>query len=164
MRSFQDSLGRTWNLTVSVGSIRRVRESTDILLTELFDHRNKVLTDLSADVVKVVDVLWSLCRGQNEGVDADGFAEGLGGDALGEAWEALVRATADFFTSQEERKAIHLMIDKANQATATTNANLLKAAEEMSASQLVEKYSGSATNGQANAASTPTREPPVNST
>ena len=128
-REFTDSRGMVWNIWLTVGTVSYVRQQTGVLLTGMFADEMKLIMELSTDFEKLVNVLWAACREQADasGITAEEFAQRLGGDALGEAGEALVRATADFFTSPEQRQAIHALLDKlsetatemAKEATAT---------------------------------------------
>ena len=113
MRTFTDTTGHVWNLSVSVLTVKRVKESTDVLLTELFDNDCALLGRLSKDVCQLVSIIWVICQSQAEqaGVSEDDFAERLGGDALGDASEAFARAIADFFTSPEQRRGLHAILN-----------------------------------------------------
>ena len=74
------------------------------MLTKLFDDNCEELARIDSDVVLLARVLWSLVQPQVGEMTANEFMEGLGGDALGQAVEALVRAVADFFTNPERHE------------------------------------------------------------
>lgn len=165
MREFKDNAENTWKLAVSVGSVNRVREATGVLLTALFDDNCKLLGELSGDVVKLVAVLFCLCQKQAEaaGVTAEDFADALYGDALGAAGEALVRVTADFFTSPEQRSAIHAAIDKMEAIGKQVTAEATALVTSLDVSQLAKSYLDSVTNTPASSESTPETLPLANS-
>lgn len=165
MRSFTDTTGRSWNLTVTVLTVKRVREATDVLLTALFDDKCTLLAELSGDLIKLVDVLWVVCEGQAKeaGITPEQFAEGLGGDSLGQAGEALVRATADFFTSPEQRRALHKLLDTMTETARQFTEKTAAMVDELDPSQLAENCLDFVTSGQAKPASTPIPEPLANS-
>lgn len=156
MREFKDSAGRKWELVITVGAVGRVQQETGVLLTALFDDGCKVLGELSADVVKLVSAIYCLCRKQAEAacVSAEEFADALGGDTLGAAGEALVRATADFFTSPEQRATAHAMLDKLQEVGQQVTSQATTIVVAVDVAQLVKNYLGSVTNTPASLAST----------
>ena len=157
MREFKDNSDRTWKLAVSVGAVGRVREATEVLLPALFDDNCKLLAELSADVVKLVTVIFCLCEKQAEaaGVSPEDFADALWGDALGAAGEALLRATADFFTSPEQRAAAHTALDTLREVGKQVTLGTTEMVRNLDVSQLAKNYLGSATNTPASSALTP---------
>lgn len=160
MRKFTDLKDREWTIDLTVLSVRDVYTATDVLLTGLWADDGKLMAELSTNVLKLVDVLYVLCRKQAEtaGVSEDEFAESLGGDSLGEAGEALVRATADFFTSPEQRAALHLAMDKMKEAGTAATTMATKIVGEADANQLAKSFLDSAMNSLESPASTPTPE------
>lgn len=96
MAEFTDESGRQWQLRIDVNTIRRVRQETGYDLAVMFSAEG--LDKLLADVVCLVDVLESLCRGQIETrkLTAEDFAAGLYGAAIESAVNALVEAGIDF--------------------------------------------------------------------
>ena len=165
MRTFTDTAGREWQLNITVGAVKRVREATDVLLPSLFDDDLTPLGEFVADYIKVVDVLWAVCKPQADAIDinAEQFAESLGNDSLGKATEALVRATIDFFTSPEQRTSLHQTIDKVlattNQVQILAGAKVTEMLTELDPAQLAQSCLDFATSGQASRELTPTLEP-----
>lgn len=157
MREFTDNNGRTWQISVTVGAVGRVRDATGILIPSLFDDNCRPLAELSADVIQLVNVIFCLCRKQAEssGVSADDFADALGGDALGAAGEAVVRATADFFTSPEQREAAHKALDKMGEIARQWATKATEMVSELNATQVARNYLDCATNTPASSESTP---------
>lgn len=142
MRTFTDTTGHVWSLSVTVRTVKQVKEATDVLLTELFDDDCALLARLSKDVCTLVDIIWVICQSQAEeaGVSEGEFAERLGGDALGDASEAFARAIADFFTSPEQRRGLHAMLNKI-QATGREAAGMAAdRIEELDPHQMAEGF------------------------
>ncbi len=164
MRSFADTQGKEWNVDITVAAVRRVRDATGILLTSLYEDKCKLMQTLSLDVVLLVDVLWGICRPQAElvGVTAEQFGESMGGNSLATAMEALVRATADFFTSQEQRDAFQkinsVILETSKETTKQASRKVTEAMDHLDPSQLATSYMDSVTNGLASPVSTPTPE------
>ncbi len=163
MREFTDTDKRTWTLDVTVGSIKRVREATGLILPTLFDDGMKPLGEFTKDYEKVVDVHYAMCSRQHPEVDPMQFADSLGGDTLNQATEALVRATADFFTSQDQRDALHKMIDMlletAGKMTGLAGSRVSEALKNLDTTQLASSCLDFVTSGQASPELTPTHEP-----
>jgi hypothetical protein len=142
MRSFVDLKGREWRLAITVADVERVRQDIDVLLTKLFDDNCEELARIDSDVVLLARVLWSLVQPQAVEMTANEFMEGLGGDALGQAVEALVRAVADFFTNPERRQAAHALLDKAMESQTAMATAATEAIQSLDTSALVKSYLG----------------------
>jgi hypothetical protein len=105
MHSFKDTTGAEWNLTLTVGSIKRVRDEVkgvnlaDDVFTGLLDK-------LAGDTLLMCDVIWSLIKPQAEtlGVNVDQWCGRMGGDALDKAGKALLDELIDF--SPPPRRAL----------------------------------------------------------
>lgn len=103
MAFFLDTENRKWVLTITVGTIKRVRSATGIDLAGALD--GDTLQRIGADPVLLVEVLASILESQLEkaGVTPEAFGESLGGDALDHAGNALLDAIAEFFPSPKRR-------------------------------------------------------------
>lgn len=167
MRSFTDAQGREWQIDVTLGTIKQVRIATGYSLPSMFDT-DESLSQFVADYEKIGDTLFELCKGQHGDVDPVQFARALGGDALREATEALVRATVDFFPTPEAREVQHKRIDTLLEVTRKVSAIGLAIVTEQLAKidtdRLAKEYLSFVTSGQGNAASTQTTAQPANCT
>jgi len=101
VRLFKDEKGREWGLHIDVGTIARILNEFAIDLSKVLASR-EAIDELAGDVVKLVDVLWGLVKPQAEAkqVTPACFAEGLLGDAIERAGDALIEAIIDFFPSR----------------------------------------------------------------
>ena len=99
MSVWKDPQGRTWQLTINVNSIKRVRQLAGIDLLDVFDGR--ILARLAEDPELLVNTLWAVCMPQAEqlSVSEDAFAELLVGDEIERAATALVEGLIAFFPS-----------------------------------------------------------------
>jgi hypothetical protein len=175
MRSFKDALGRNWMLQLTVASSMKVRQATDVVLQRMFDDGLKPMAELAGDYEKVYHVLWEMCEKQaasmpfvdpitKEEKASTGpieFAEGLAGDGLANGWEALVRTTADFFTSQEAREAAHAILDKINQGTKSLGRGAMEFVQQLDGNQMGIDILNFATSGRASQVSNQTTEQPA---
>lgn len=105
MRIFKGHDNKAWQISVDVAQLKAVREQTGVDLFRLFDDEMALLTQLTLDPCKLVDVIWVLCREQarEAGVSDEQFGRGMGGDVLQRATEAFVEAVIDFFPEQQAR-------------------------------------------------------------
>ena len=100
MKTFQDIRDETWEIVISVGSARRVRDETGHDLLEITRGKPDVLNAFVDDVYALGSLLWSLCRPQAENRDLspEEFAERLGNaDVIEAAVQALLQSLIDFF-------------------------------------------------------------------
>ena len=135
MKPFTDSQGRTWNVTINVSAIKRVR---DILGVDLLDVANgDLLSRLADDPCVLVDVLYVLCKPEADakGVTDEDFGRGMVGGALDEASSALMKELLDFFPSALRARALAKMVRKMGeqQAAATAAVAALKPLAEAEA-------------------------------
>lgn len=141
MKSFKDTKGRIWTLEITVAAVKRVKSLTGVDLYALPDDALKPLAKLMGDVVKFVDVLFVLSR------DADGkpptsgedFAEGLAGDALGDASDAFMESLIDFFPREGARKALTAVQSKAKAVQEVMLRNAMENLEKIDPESLAQK-------------------------
>ena len=109
MKTFNDTLGRTWSVTINVDAIRRVRSLLHINLLDAIE--GKLLERLVTDPVLLCDILFALVQPEAEAktVSDEDFGRALGGDVLDHATTALLEELVDFFPSGKRtvfRKAL----------------------------------------------------------
>jgi len=99
MPAFVDNMGRTWTVSITYGTIRRVRELLGINLAEPQQGEPPLLTRLGTDVMLLCDVIFALIRPQAEqqGVDDEQWAAAMGGEAILAAHDAFYEALEAFF-------------------------------------------------------------------
>ena len=112
MRSFKDTEGREWLVCVNVANVRAVKALVGPNLYELAGGES--LNSLR-DPITLCDVLFVVCREQCEkrGVSSEDFARALGGDALGDAQDALIDGLIDFFPRAPMREALRKAVASA---------------------------------------------------
>lgn len=164
MRTFRDTQNREWKLDLNVFLLKKVREETGKVLTGIADNNCELLIQLHEDCELLVNVLWCLCESQAKALGVvddeqsqatEKFAMSLGGDSLGDAAEALVGAVTDFFSSQEQRKALTALMEKAKKAQTILGEALLKKIEAINPNSLAETITDSALNSPQSPESTP---------
>lgn len=112
MAKFKDHGGQEWTISLDAPQIAKLRAEAEINLASL---DGKVYDDLAEDPVKLVEVLWVLCSDEasrrSPAIDYVKFAQGLRGDALELACDALVEAITDFFP-QRKREMLTAIASK----------------------------------------------------
>jgi hypothetical protein len=104
-RTFKDTNGRDWLVTVNVATVKRIKEKLNI---DLLDKLGiQLLEGIAADPIRLADVLYVIVEAQAAAVnppitDVD-FGSALSGDSLEEASVALMEAIADFFPSARRK-------------------------------------------------------------
>lgn len=161
MKPFKDAEGRTWEVRVTVETIRRARDVAGVDLAKVIDPAAGVSERL-ADPVALVDVLYCCCRedAEKRGISDEQFGRGMAGDALDAGLTALLEDLADFFPSGRGA----LLRQTLAKSRALGEAALRQAAEAVEALTLEDLLkppappstsSGSATSSPASAGSTP---------
>lgn len=96
--TFKDLAGRSWTLSLTAASLKRLREQVSIDLKLLIKDKLAALVELLDDPERFVGVLWVLCESQaaTHSISPEQFPEGFGGDTLEAAGAAFVEAIALF--------------------------------------------------------------------
>jgi len=120
MRTFKDSAGRSWTISITVDAIKRVMGSLCVNLSELHAGEPPLIVRLEADAVLLFDVIFQLVAPQaaSVGVSAEQFATSIDSQSVGPAATAFWEELADFF--QSLRPAIKQMIDDIRGLTAAS--------------------------------------------
>lgn len=167
-RSFVTTDGKEWTLSITYGTVKRLRTAAGVDFNDLSRDRWSGLGDLLADLEKFVGALWVLVESQAvaAGVAPEAFAELLDGDAIEAAANAFVGAVADFAPSQS--RALLLALAAKGRAVADLAARTVT--EEVAAVDprtILDRLTASASSEPASptpasADSTPTPEPSGN--
>lgn len=98
-RKFCDAKGREWLVEINVNSIVRIRDRVEVDLLSMVDREAKLIERIAEDPVLLCNVLFVACQPEAEkrGITDSDFGEGLVGDAISSATEALLQALVDFF-------------------------------------------------------------------
>ncbi len=93
---FVDMLGREWKLVLNYGIAAEIKRDLEVDFANAHDGR--VMVAISDDMQKLVEVLYSICQAQAEkqAITPRSFAEGLGGQQMMNAWEALADCLVNF--------------------------------------------------------------------
>lgn len=123
MSSFKDGLGRDWTVSITLGTVKRVRDATGHNLALVLDDKMAGIATLTSDLMEFVNVLWHIVEPQAvaKGVTQEQFLEGILGDSIDAALNAFVDSLADFFPPRQ-RKILSMTWAKV-QATSTTMAD-----------------------------------------
>jgi hypothetical protein len=113
VRIFKDREGTAWTIDITVTAIKRVRAGMDIDL--LTAAEGQMLIDLADDEVKMVDLIYWLCKPEAEkrGVSDEQFGEAMLGEAIERAYDAFMEDLADFFRDPAKRRVMRTMLEKA---------------------------------------------------
>lgn len=130
MRTFRDKNGTEHNVEFTIGTMRRVKKDLDIDLTSLTEVS---VIELLADVISCVDILHIAT---DTTMDADEFADVLGGDSCEHALDAMFAALADFFPSSR-RGTMEAVIKKANELTDEAHATVKEKIEAITFGELL---------------------------
>ncbi len=110
-----DREGRRWSVTITVGTLKRVKELVEVNLLDVFD--GVLLNRLADDPVLLANTLYAVCKPQADerGIDDLAFGELLVGDTIEAAAQALVLGLSLFFP-QQRRAALTSLWAKMNRA------------------------------------------------
>ena len=130
MHSFKDNAGNSWDVEITIGSVKRVRSLLDVDLLNLDSGDPPLLTRLG-EIELLCDVIFALLKPQADerNITDEEWAAGMGGEAILSAQGAFYAELADFFLGLGQK---HL-------ATAvTTQKRMVEAAVEAAEARLAE--------------------------
>ena len=110
MHTFKDNAQRTWTLSITIESIKRVRQELGFNLTR--SDFDKMLQELLGDPVQLCDVIFCLIKPDAEKLnvsDAD-FGRAMAGDTIEQAATALLEELADFTPNARDRAQLQRVI------------------------------------------------------
>lgn len=122
-KKFNDADGREWTVLVTVPDLRRVRKELGVDLLKMGGDVFKRLMQEEELLVDVISVLLTP-EIEKRGLDAEGFARALRGDALEEATRAVLESLIDFFP-KGRRAAMRAALEKTDQLLEKTEGHAL---------------------------------------
>lgn len=108
-KHFTDNRGRLWDVSVTVNTIKRVR---DLVGVDLSDGITAIEA-VSSDPVELCNVLFAICKPQADKAEVsdEHFGESLVGDVLGDAVDAFIEGVVDFFP-EAKRRVLRAILEK----------------------------------------------------
>ena len=107
MSKFVDATGDEWDLRITAGHLRPLREDFGVDLRDALKAEDNSLADALGDPEKFVSVIYFLCddQAQKKGVSPQDFALRMDGETLENAATALFGAVNSFFRPRTGDKA-----------------------------------------------------------
>jgi hypothetical protein len=107
MKTFRDTTGREWAITIDVNSVKRVMKSTFDYMGESLKINLLSLVEPDSDLLKkviaypplVCDIAYAICKPQcdEKNVGDEDFGRSMGGDVLEKVLDCILEETIDFF-------------------------------------------------------------------
>ena len=134
MKAFTDSAGRTWSFSITIDSIRRVKELLGINITEVDAGTPPLLVLIGTDELTLINIVFCLIKPQADerGVTDEEFGRHIDGAAILGAQTALYEEFTDFFLSRgrpDRAKAVTAQKKMMELAVENGRANLEAAVE-----------------------------------
>jgi len=117
MAKFKDTEGREWLISINVSTIKAVKEKAGVELLDVGSESGG-LAKLYTDPIMLAGVVYTLCEEQakNRNLTPEQFGQGLAGDVITNAYEAITEELVNFFPSPRHRKRIRAVMDKMKDA------------------------------------------------
>lgn len=158
MANFTDSKGRVWPVTLTVSTLRRIRDLAGIDLARLDGLKEDgPVARLSSDPILLASVLWAAVQPDaiQRTVSETDFQDAICGDAITAAAEAIQEALADFFPGALGRLMRKVILAaREMREKAETEADRILASPDLAAS-IQSTLLNSATASPESSASTP---------
>jgi hypothetical protein len=121
MRLFQDTKGRSWEIAVDIGTVKRVRRLVGFELLSIVEDEGRPIIALRDDPEKLFNVVYAICEPQivAEKVTQEDFGRSVNCECLENAWDLIFGAMTDFFSKGRRQ----ILAAAAIQAGITIQAN-----------------------------------------
>jgi hypothetical protein len=138
MKTFTDNASRIWTISLTIDSVKRVRDLLNINLLEPEAGDPPLLTRIGTDEILLCDIIYCLIKPQADSLNISDsqFGQSLGGDVILAAQNAFYDELIDFFQKRgrtdrakaaaTQQKMINLAIDKV-----TSNLNQIDVEKKM---------------------------------
>lgn len=145
MRVITDGKGRTWELAITIGGVKRVRALLAADMLEMIDGRDKgrqkaAIEKFTGDLVVAVDVIYVLLKPQADalGVTDEDFAESMFGEPMEKAIDTYAEEIIDFFRNPVLRAILQAGTARYRTVAGESEAAARKIVERISAGELDE--------------------------
>jgi hypothetical protein len=157
MTSFRDTAGRTWQISLTIDALKRVKSLLQIDLTEPLQGEPPLMTRLAIDVLLLCDVLFAIIKPQADaaGVSDEVFGASLGGEAILAAQEALTQEWLDFFQNLRRTHLVTAIQKQRDLVQAIVAAGEQRLAQIQPDQAVAELFGGSSTAPPVSSASSP---------
>jgi len=113
MKTFTDTVGRSWTVEVNVAAVKRLRTLLGVDVVNLKTLAGTI-TSLIGDPVLLCNVVYVVCKPEVDrlGISDEEFGAAMGGDALENATTAFLEELAAFFPTRRRallQQALALM-------------------------------------------------------
>lgn len=160
-QAFRDSVGRVWDVSVNVTTVKRARRLLKIDIPALLNEKAKPLGELLADDCRLVDLLYVLCMDQAQAlkISDEDFGRAMLGDSILHGRNAFLESFRFFLRDPRLRDALSKVIATAKNAENRMLERLATEAAEIdpdkAAATLVDKLIAKLTSVPGSSASTP---------
>jgi hypothetical protein len=157
MKNFTDNAGRTWTVTINVDAMKRVRDALGIHLGKVLDDNLKPLAEILEDPIRLVDVVYCLCKQQADAqaVSDMEFGRAMAGDAIMGAADAFVEALTDFFPNARARAMLTALMGKGRKVRDLMLGEAELKVEALDPAAIASTLTGSSTSSPPSPESTP---------
>ncbi len=105
MKTFTDNAERSWNVSINVAAVKRVRDLVGVDLLEIVE--GTLIEKLIRDPILLCDIIYAVCKPQAEEreppVTDEEFGRAMAGDAIEHATTALLEDLVSFCPSPRDR-------------------------------------------------------------
>ncbi len=131
---YKDTKGQVWTLNVNIGDYLKLKNTLNIDIAESFDNDNNWMAMIAAHenlslLLSMIDILTAGER-DTRGLTLDQMYEGIDGDVVADATEAMIEAVV-LFLPAHKRKALRLVVDSVKVGMEKAVEHQEKAAAEM---------------------------------
>ena len=113
MKTFRDTAGREWLVSINITTIKRVKGLCGVDLLDIGADENNIIARLMDDPVLLCNVVYAICKPQADEreISDEVFGEAMAGDAIDSATDAVLSDLVDFIPAPK-RPALRKIYQK----------------------------------------------------
>jgi hypothetical protein len=150
--TFKDRQDKAWDLTLTVGTVRAVRDRVGV---DLFDAATgEPFVQIAGSPELLVDTIWAIVEDQAADAEIDevAFAKRLDGGAIERATEALIEAVIGFFGRPGQREILGEIRNKVDTILTTAETAQLEKIRDPATAAALEEEVRKALDGETSSA------------
>jgi len=113
MKTFKDNVDRSWDVSINVAAVKRVRDLVGVDLLEIVE--GTLIEKLIRDPILLCDIVYAVCKPQADEreppVSDEEFGRAMAGDAIEHATTALLEDLVSFCPSPRDRKNLGRVLE-----------------------------------------------------
>ncbi len=139
MKVFKDNTGRSWEVLITISTVKRIKGMIDIDILDV-NKKGNIFDKVADDPVFLCDLLYVVCKPQADQLKVTDiqFGECMGGAAIEDGTIAFMEELTGFFP-KAKRRALRKVLEKQEEANGIASEKAIQQMDSMDIAAKVDK-------------------------